>query len=48
MKEAARKADVFTVSHNNDDHNHPDALSIYEGKLALLKASKFRNYRPDD
>ena len=41
LKEAAKKADVLTVSHYHYDHHNPDAPSIYKGKLAFLKDGKF-------
>ncbi len=37
IKEAAKKADVLTVSHYHYDHHEPDTPSIYRGKLAYLK-----------
>ena len=40
IKEAARQADVLTVSHYHFDHHNPDAPSIYRGKLAYLKDGK--------
>ncbi len=40
IKEAAKKADVLTVSHYHYDHHNPDAPSIYRGKLAYLKDGK--------
>ena len=40
IKEAARKAEVLTVSHYHYDHHNPDAPSIYRGKLAYLKDGK--------
>jgi len=42
IREAARKADVLTVSHYHFDHHNPDAPSIYRGKLAFLKDGKVR------
>ena len=41
IKEAAKKAEVLTVSHYHYDHHNPDAPSIYRGKLAYLKDGKF-------
>jgi len=40
IKEAAKKAEVLTVSHYHYDHHNPDAPSIYRGKLAYLKDGK--------
>ena len=40
IKEAARKAEVLTVSHYHYDHHNPDAPSIFRGKLAYLKDGK--------
>lgn len=40
IKEAAKKADVLTVSHYHYDHHNPDAPSIFRGKLAYLKDGK--------
>lgn len=42
IREAAKKADVLTVSHYHYDHHNPDAPSIYSGKIAFLKDGKFR------
>ncbi len=40
IKDAAKKADVLTVSHYHYDHHNPDAPSIYRGKLVYLKDGK--------
>ncbi len=40
VKEAAKRADVLTVSHYHYDHHNPDAPSIFRGKLAYLKDGK--------
>ncbi len=40
IKEAAKKAQVLSVSHYHYDHHNPDAPSIYRGKLAYLKDGK--------
>ncbi len=40
IKEAAKKAEVLTVSHYHYDHHNPDAPSLYRGKLAYLKDGK--------
>lgn len=40
IKEAAKKAQVLTVSHYHYDHHNPDAPSIFRGKLAYLKDGK--------
>ncbi len=40
IKEAAKRADVLTVSHFHYDHHNPDAPSIFRGKLAFLKDGK--------
>ncbi len=40
VKEAAKRADVLTVSHYHYDHHNPDAPSIYRGKLVYLKDGK--------
>ncbi len=40
IKEAAKKADVLTVSHYHYDHHEPDTPSLYRGKLAYLKDGK--------
>lgn len=40
IKEAAKKADVLTVSHYHYDHHNPDAPSLYKGKVAFLKDGK--------
>ena len=37
IREAAKKADILTVSHFHYDHHNPDAPSIYKGKRAFLK-----------
>ncbi len=36
-RDAAKKADVLTVSHYHFDHHEPDAPSIFRGKVAFLK-----------
>ena len=41
IRDAAKKADLLTVSHYHFDHHEPDAPSIYEGKRAFLKDGKF-------
>lgn len=41
IKDAAKKADILTVSHYHYDHHNPDAPSIFRGKLAYLKDGKF-------
>src|SRR3989449_6372407 len=41
VRDAAKKADVLTVSHYHFDHHEPDAPSIYKGKQAFLKDGKF-------
>src|SRR5438093_2961230 len=41
IREAAKKADILTVSHFHYDHHNPDAPSIYKGKRAFLKDGKF-------
>jgi hypothetical protein len=41
IRDAAKRADVLTVSHYHYDHHNPDAPSIFRGKLALLKDGKF-------
>ncbi len=40
IKDAAKKAEVLTVSHYHYDHHNPDAPSIFRGKLAYLKDGK--------
>ncbi len=40
IKDAAKKADVLTVSHYHYDHHEPDAPSLYRGKLVYLKDGK--------
>ncbi len=40
IKEAAKRAQVLTVSHYHYDHHNPDAPSIFRGKLAYLKDGK--------
>ncbi len=40
IKEAAKKADVLSVSHYHYDHHNPDAPSLFRGKLAYLKDGK--------
>ena len=42
IKEAAKRADVLTVSHYHYDHHNPDAPSIFRGKTAFLKDGKVR------
>jgi predicted metallo-beta-lactamase superfamily hydrolase len=37
IRDKARKAKVFTVSHYHYDHHNPDAPSVFRGKIALLK-----------
>ena len=41
IREAAKRADILTVSHYHFDHHNPDAPSIYKGKRAFLKDGKF-------
>ncbi len=41
IRDAAKKADVLTVSHYHYDHHNPAAPSIFRGKLAFLKDGKF-------
>ncbi|OGS50722.1 MAG: hypothetical protein A3K65_05705 [Euryarchaeota archaeon RBG_16_68_12] len=41
IRDAAKTADVLTVSHYHYDHHNPDAPSIYRGKLAVLKDGDF-------
>lgn len=41
IREAAKHAEVLTVSHYHYDHHNPTAPSIYRGKLAFLKDGKF-------
>src|SRR3990170_3746768 len=41
IRDAAKRADVLTVSHYHYDHHNPDAPSIFKGKLAILKDGKF-------
>src|SRR3989304_5485769 len=41
IRDAARKADLLTVSHYHYDHHNPDAPSIYMGKHAVLKDGEF-------
>ena len=41
IHDAAKRADVLTVSHYHYDHHNPDAPSIYKGKLAVLKDGTF-------
>src|SRR2546427_5393186 len=41
VRDAAKKADILTVSHYHFDHHEPDAPSIYKGKQAFLKDGKF-------
>ena len=40
IKEAAKKAQVLTVSHYHYDHHNPDAPSLFRGKLAYVKDGK--------
>ncbi len=40
IKDAAKKAEVLTVSHYHYDHHNPDAPSLFRGKLAYLKDGK--------
>ncbi len=40
IKEAAKRAQVLTVSHYHYDHHNPDSPSIFRGKLAYLKDGK--------
>ena len=37
IRDAAKRADVLTVSHYHYDHHNPDAPSIFRGKTAFLK-----------
>jgi len=41
IRQAAKRADVLTVSHYHFDHHNPDAPSIYRNKIAFLKDGKF-------
>ncbi|HYU07682.1 MAG TPA: hypothetical protein VEM77_10995 [Thermoplasmata archaeon] len=41
IREAAKRADVLTVSHYHFDHHNPAAPSIYRNKIAFLKDGKF-------
>jgi len=41
IRDAAKRADVLTVSHYHFDHHNPKAPSIFRGKLALLKDGSF-------
>src|SRR3989441_4096798 len=41
IRDAAKRADVLTVSHYHVDHHNPAAPSIFRGKLAFLKDGKF-------
>ena len=41
VRNAAREAEIITVSHYHFDHHEPDAPSIYKGKRAFLKDGKF-------
>jgi predicted metallo-beta-lactamase superfamily hydrolase len=41
VRDAAKQADILTVSHYHFDHHEPDAPSIYKGKRAFLKDGKF-------
>ena len=45
IRDAAKKADVLTVSHYHYDHHNPDAPSLFRGKVAFLKDGKFHTYR---
>jgi predicted metallo-beta-lactamase superfamily hydrolase len=40
IRDAAKKANLLTVSHYHYDHHNPDAPSIFKGKLAFLKDGK--------
>src|SRR5437870_11648190 len=40
IRDAAKRADVLTVSHYHYDHHNPAAPSIFPGKLAFLKDGK--------
>jgi len=42
IREAAKPADVLTVSHYHYDHHNPDAPSVFRNKIAFLKDGKFR------
>jgi len=37
IRDKAKRAKVFTVSHYHYDHHNPDAPSMFRGKIALLK-----------
>ncbi|HEY7588512.1 MAG TPA: MBL fold metallo-hydrolase [Thermoplasmata archaeon] len=41
IKDAAKRADVLTVSHYHYDHHNPDAPSVYRSKAVFLKDGKF-------
>ena len=41
VRDAAKAADVLTVSHYHFDHHEPGSPSIYKGKRAFLKDGKF-------
>ena len=41
IRDAAKKADILSVSHYHFDHHNPDAPSLYKGKRAFLKDGKF-------
>jgi len=41
IRDAAKTADVLTVSHYHYDHHNPQAPSVYRGKLTFLKDGKF-------
>jgi len=45
IRDAAKTADVLTVSHYHYDHHNPQAPSVYRGKLTFLKDGKFHTYR---
>ncbi len=40
IKDAAKRAEVLTVSHYHYDHHEPDTPSLYRGKLVYLKDGK--------
>ena len=41
IREAAKRAQVLTVSHYHYDHHEPRAPSLYKGRLAVLKDGNF-------
>lgn len=41
IRDAAKRAQVLTVSHYHYDHHEPRAPSLYKGKLAVLKDGNF-------